>query len=115
MLRRHIQPDGEVVDEPAAVKEEELRRRLVRQQGEPVRGALQTLDCSGAKPVMVVAATGRAWRFLVDDFGQVVVTGVDAATVELKCGVQKNQMITVRYGPSAASGIDGIVKGLSFE
>ena len=115
VLRRHIQPDGEVVDEPAAVKEEELRRRLVRQQGEPVRGALQTLDCSGAKPVMVVAATGRAWRFLVDDFGQVVVTGVDAATVELTCGVQKNQMITVRYGPSAASGIDGIVKGLSFE
>lgn len=116
VMRRYVQPEGEVVDETPAMKEEEFRRRLARQRGEPVHGAFQALDCSGGSPVVVVAAAdGRTWRFLVAGLGQVVVTGVDAAAVELTCGPQKSQMITVRYGPSGANGIDGIVKGLAFE
>jgi hypothetical protein len=73
------------------------------------------MDCSGEKPVIVIATPEKTWRFRVDDFGQVLVSGAGGASVELVCGDQKKQKLTVRYASAAGDGIDGIVKGLAFE
>lgn len=115
VMRREVRADGEVVEQPAQMSDEEFRMRLVKQQGEGVRGEFVELNCEGEKPVVVVESQGRPWRFRVDDFGEVVVTGVGGSSVELTCGAQKKQKITVRFGQTAVSGLDGIVKGLSFE
>jgi hypothetical protein len=115
VLKREVRPDGEVVEQPAEMNEEELKVKLLKQRGDGVRGEFVELNCAGAKPLVVVATPDRQWRFRVDDFGEVLVTGVGGSSVELTCGAQKKQMVTVRFGQTEVSGLDGIVKGLSFE
>ena len=114
-MRREVRADGEVVEQPVQMSDEEFRVKLVKQQGEGVRGEFVELNCAGEKPLVVVESQGRPWRFRVEDFGGVLVTGVGGSSVELTCGAQNKQKITVRFGPSTISGLDGIVKGLSFE
>ena len=116
VLRRDVIPvNAGETELPANVSDEEFRERLAKQQGEGVRGEFVRMDCSGAKPVIVVATPEKTWRFRVEDFGQILVTGTSGASVELVCGEQKKQKLTVRYGQAAGDGIDGVVKGLAFE
>ena len=89
--------------------------RLARQQGAGVRGEFVNLDCSGAKPVLVVAGAEKQWRFRVDDFGQVIVSGLSGDSVELVCGEQKRRKVSIRYSADTAGGADGVVKGIIFE
>jgi len=116
VLRRDVIPvNAGETELPANVSDEEFRERLAKQQGQGVRGEFVKMDCSGAKPVIVVATPEKTWRFRVEDFGQILVTGTGGASIELVCGEQKKQKLTVRYGPVAGDGIDGVVKGLAFE
>ncbi|MEP7363872.1 MAG: hypothetical protein ABI972_11500 [Acidobacteriota bacterium] len=116
VLRREIIPvEAGETELPTSVTDEQFRARLMKQQGEGVHGEFVKMDCSGEKPVIVLATPEKSFRFVVDDFGQVLVSGAGGASVELVCGDQKKQKLTVRYGPAAGSGFDGVVKGLAFE
>ena len=116
VMRRDVIPVNEGETElPAGVSDDEFRARLARQQGAGVRGEFVNLDCSGAKPVLVVAGAEKQWRFRVDDFGQVIVSGLSGDSVELVCGEQKRRKISIRYSADTAGGADGVVKGIIFE
>jgi hypothetical protein len=86
---------------------------------EPLRtiaGEMTALDCSGAKPVMVVAVkTGGTLRLLIDAPNEILLTGAEGPTTNLHCGPQ-HTALTVGFLPDASGPqkTSGLVREITF-
>ena len=80
-----------------------------------MRGAFTELDCSKDKPRLTLKTADGKIAFLLDQPDKVILSGLKGATVDMNCGPQKAEAVTVEYEPSTASGVKGNVRAIRFE
>jgi hypothetical protein len=82
-----------------------------------VHGVLQQIDCLGKVVRLRVVADGKRVSLAITDPQAVVIKGSSTAALDLTCGPQKSENVTLEYEPHADAqiGTIGIVKSLEFQ
>jgi Flp pilus assembly protein TadD len=91
---------------PSASERPALRRVLHAS----IAGTFTNLDCAGKAPKMIVETAEGKKVFLIDDPDKII-----GPTIDMTCGAQKKVAVKIDYGPASQPGVDGLVRGISFE
>jgi len=81
-------------------------------------GQFVELECRGDQARMILETASGRKVFLIEDPGNVVITGQGDWHMDMTCGPQKNRpKVEIGYGQPRANqkGIDGIVSSLNFK
>jgi len=82
-----------------------------------ISGTLMELDCQGPLPKFVLQTDSGRVSLVMDDPKDVQITGLPEATIDMKCGPQKQAAVRIQYDPPAASspGAMGIARAIHYE
>ena len=105
-----------LIPDEAAVSPRGPESQRSREEMSIVAGSFVRLDCLGDQARMDLAVRGETVSLLIDAGRLVVIKGSGTATVDLRCGEQKQRSVVVRFIPSENTelGTQGVVRTIEF-